>query len=72
MLGAEISYDRIEFELRDARTGEPVPLAHDAVRQRNHALRERDLALRQREEEREAHEAALERIAELEARLSRR
>ena len=50
VLNAEISYDRTEFGLRDARTGEQIPLVHDAVRQRNDAARERDDALRQRDD----------------------
>ena len=111
VLNAEISYDRTEIAVRDVRTGERVPLVHDAVRQRDDALRkregalreradaarerddamhqrddamrqrddamrqrddamrQRDDAMRQRDEEREAHEAALARVAELEARL---
>ena len=64
VLDAEISYDRTEMAILDARTGERIPLVHDALRQR-------DDALRQRLEERKAHEAALVRIAELEARLKR-
>ena len=69
VLNAELSYDRAEMTIRDAQTGERIPLIHDAVRERNDARRERDGALRQRDEERTAHAAALERIAELEARL---
>ena len=76
VLNAEISYDRTEVAVHDMRTGERIPLIHDSLRQRNEALRERDDALRQRDdamrqrtEERKAHEAALARVAELEARL---
>ena len=57
MLGAEVSYDRTEMAILDPRTGERIPLVHDA--------------LRQRDKERKAHETALARIAELEARLKR-
>ena len=78
VLNAEISYDRTEMAVRDVRTGERIPLVHDALRQREDALRQREDALRQRDdalrrrsEERKAHEAALARIAELEARLNR-
>ena len=78
VLNAEISYDRTEMAVRDVRTGERIPLVHnalrqrdDALRQREEALRQRDDALRRRSEERKAHEAALARIAELEARLNR-
>ncbi|MCY3837133.1 MAG: Uma2 family endonuclease [Gammaproteobacteria bacterium] len=62
VLDAEISYDRTEMAILDPRSGERIPLVHDALRQR-------DDILRQRSEERKAHEAALARIAELEARL---
>lgn len=62
VLYAEISYDRAEMVIRDARTGDRIPPIHDALRQR-------DDALRQRSEERKAYEAALARIAELEDRL---
>ncbi|MDE0192572.1 MAG: Uma2 family endonuclease [Gammaproteobacteria bacterium] len=62
VLEAEISYDRIEMVMRNARTGDRIPPIHEALRQRADALR-------QRSEERNAHEAALARIAELEARL---
>ena len=72
------SVDRTEMAVRDVRTGERIPLVHDALRQREDALRQREEALRQRDdalrrrsEERKAHEAALARIAELEARLNR-
>lgn len=78
VLDAEISYDRAEMTIHDARTGERIPVVHDALsqrddarRQRDGALRQRDSALRQRDDERKAHEAALARIAGLEARLSR-
>lgn len=57
VLDAEISYDRTEMVIRDARTGERIPPIHEALRQRS--------------EERKAHEAALTRIAELEGRLKR-
>ena len=76
VLDAEISYDRKEMSMLNARTGEHVPLVYDALRgrddalrQRDDLLRQRDSALRQRDEERKAHEAALARIAELGARL---
>lgn len=62
VLDAEISYDRTEMTMRDARTGEPIPPLHVILRQR-------DAALRQRSEARKTHEATLARIAELEARL---
>ena len=55
VLNAEISYDRTEMAIRDGRTGERIPLVRDA--------------LRERDQWRAAHEAALSRIAELEARL---
>ena len=71
VLDAEISYERTEMAILDPRTGERIPLVHDALRQRDDAVREREDALRQRLEERKAHEAALVRIAELEARLKR-
>ena len=71
MLNAEISYDRTEMAVRDVRSGERIPMIHDALRQRDDALRQRDDALRRRSEEGKAHEAALARIAELEARLNR-
>lgn len=41
----------------------------DALNERDDARRQRDIVLRQRDEERRAREAALARIAELEARL---
>lgn len=83
VIDAEISYDRTEMAICDVRTGERIPLVHDALRGRDDAirqrddalreregvLRERDDAIRQRDEERKAHEAALARVAELEARL---
>ena len=76
VLDAEISYDRTEMVIRNARTGEPIPPLHeilrqrdDFVREREDALRDRDDFLRQRSEERRGYEAALARIAELEARL---
>ena len=76
MLDAENFYDRTDMAILDPRTGERVPLIHDALRRRDDALRERegalrdrDDALRQRSEERKAHEAALARVAELGARL---
>ena len=83
VLNAELSYDRTEMTIRDARTGERIPLVHDALHERDDARherddarherddarRERDDARRQRDEERRAREAALARIAELEARL---
>ena len=72
VLHAEISYDRALIVIRDLRTGEPIPPPRDAVRERDDAVLQRDEALRQRDEERMAREAALERIAELEARLRRR
>lgn len=65
VLTAEISYDRAEMDIYNLRTGERIPLAHDALRQRDDALRQRDDA-------RAAHETALARIAELEARLGRK
>ncbi|MCY3840303.1 MAG: Uma2 family endonuclease [Gammaproteobacteria bacterium] len=71
VLEAGISYDRTEMAILDPRTGERIPLVHDALRQRDDAVREREDALRQRLEERKAHEAALVRIAELESRLKR-
>ena len=69
VLDAKISYDRKDMSMCNARTGEHVPLVHDALRGRDDALRQRNDAMRQRDEERKAHEAALARIAELEARL---
>ncbi len=71
VLNAEISYDRTEMAVRDVRSGERIPMIHDALRQRDDALRQRDDALRRRSEEGKAHEAALARVAELEARLNR-
>ena len=55
VLDTELAYDRTEMAILDPRTGERIPGIHDA--------------LRQRDEGRKAHEAALARIAELEARL---
>lgn len=72
VLDADVSYDRAEMDIRSVRTGERLPLVHDALRQRDDALRQRDDALRQRDDERAAHETALARIAELEARLGRK
>ena len=76
MLHAEISYDREEMVIRDLRTGQRIGPYHEMLRERDVALRERDGVLRERDhaaherdEERQAHNAALARIAELEARL---
>ena len=62
VLDTEISYDGTEMAILDPRTGDRIPGIHDALRQRDDALRQRD-------EGRKAHEAALARIADLEARL---
>ena len=39
VLNADLSYDRTEMTNRDARTGERIPLVHDALRGRDDALR---------------------------------
>ena len=69
VLNAEIAYDRAEMVIHDLRTGQRIPPPHEALRERNEALRQRDEAARERDEERKANDAAMARIAELEARL---